>query len=291
MFNVFDLMRQAQGGAGFDNMARQFGLSPDQVQRAVAAVLPAFMMGFQRNAANPAAMMNLFQTMVGGNYPTFFESAAQAFSAQGRREGEALLDQLFGSDEVSRRVAQQAAQFSGVGTEVLNQILPLTAAILAGGIAKALSAQGAMLGPMAEAWRSGMTGQGSGGTPIGTWTDAWQQWMGAMSPAEQPKAAPRGKARAEPDESVLFNPFAAVMAGLMNASMPQRPAPEPEPEPEPEATPASPADAWSRMMETGRDMQTQHIAALQGIFESVWGRAGAAPEGKPGKSSGSKKRK
>jgi hypothetical protein len=45
------------------------------------------------------------------------------------------------------------------------------------------------------------------------------------------------------------------------------------------------------MMETGRDMQAQHIAALQGIFDSVWGRPGSMAEGKPGKPSSSKKRK
>ena len=56
MFTIFDLMRP---GAGMDAMARQFGLTQDQAQRATEALLPAFMLGLQRSAGNPNAFANL----------------------------------------------------------------------------------------------------------------------------------------------------------------------------------------------------------------------------------------
>src|SRR5215217_5823332 len=112
MVNWFDLMRQAQGGSALDNLSRQFGLSAQQTSAALAALMPAFAMGLQHAAADPNAMGRLFQSMMRGPYPAFWESAASAYSPQAKREGEQLLDQLFGSDEVSRRVARQAAQFS-----------------------------------------------------------------------------------------------------------------------------------------------------------------------------------
>ena len=43
MFNWFDLMRQAQTSSGFDALTRQFQLSNDQSQRAMAALMPAFL--------------------------------------------------------------------------------------------------------------------------------------------------------------------------------------------------------------------------------------------------------
>lgn len=259
MFNWFDLMRQAQGGAGFDNMARQFGLTPDQTQRAVAALMPAFIMAFQRQAMNPNAMTQLFQTMSTGHYPNFFESAAQAFSPQGRQEGKMILDQLFGSDEVSRRIAHQAAQFSGVGTEALNQILPLSAAILAGGITKAMSAQGTLMNPMAETWRNATARpEPTGQTGIGAWADLWRDWM---TPAAPPQPSPA--------RSPAQNPFEEMMASFMRTSA----AAPPEPEPEPEPQPAGAAQAWGQMMETGREMQQQHLASLQSIFDTFWGQA------------------
>src|SRR5688572_7408612 len=114
MVNWFDLMRQAQGGDGLHNFARQFGLSPQQTNAAIAAMMPAFAMGLQRAATDPGAMAQLFKVMSGGHFPSFWESQSQAFTPQARQEGKDLLDQLFGSDEVSRRVAHQAAAFSGV---------------------------------------------------------------------------------------------------------------------------------------------------------------------------------
>ena len=243
MFNWFDLMRQAQGGAGFDNLARQFGLRPDQVQLAVAALVPAFAMGLQRQAANPNAMAQFMQMMTAGHYPTFFDSAAQAFSAQGRQEGQAIVDRLFGSDEVTRRVAQQAAQFSGVGTEALNQILPLVAAIFAGGMYKALASQGAMLGSMMEAW----TGASpiAGGNP---WAAFWGQRPDGTEPAAQ-------------------NPFEAMMSAFLSKP-PEPPPPEPE---QPEAA-QTPMEAWGQMLETGQDMQRKHLESLQAIFDGSSGR-------------------
>jgi hypothetical protein len=263
MFNWFDLMRQAQGGAGFDNMARQFGLTPDQTQRAVAALMPAFIMAFQRQAMNPNAMTQLFRTMTTGHYPNFFESAAQAFSPQGRQEGKMILDQLFGSDEVSRRVADQAAQFSGVGTEALNKILPLSAAILAGGITKAMGAQGTMMNPMAETWRNAATRQAPAGqTGMGAWADLWRDWLTPTMPAQTPPS---------PARSPTQNPFEEMMASFMRA--PAAAPPEPEPEPEPEAT--GTVQAWGQMMDTGRELQQQHLASLQSIFDTFWGQAPA----------------
>jgi hypothetical protein len=263
MFNWFDLMRQSQGGAGFDNMARQFGLRPEQIQLAMAAMLPALAMGFQRSAMNPMATMQLFQLMSGGQYPSFFESATRAFSAQGRRDGEAVLDRLFGSDEVTRQVARQAAQFSGVGTEVLNQLLPLTAAILVGGLFKAMVSQTAMLGSMAEAWQNAAARQTGYSDPGQAWVDLWSHWMQAMT---------QGTSSSEPAPSPSPSPsLDSVMATVFGP--PSKPANDSD------ASKAQdePAASWGEIMEKGQEMQRRHLESLQAIFDSTWGRgAGSA---------------
>ena len=62
LFNFFDLMR-TDGGLGMDAAARQFGLSQADAQRAFAALMPAFALGMQRNAADPAGFANLMRMM------------------------------------------------------------------------------------------------------------------------------------------------------------------------------------------------------------------------------------
>jgi hypothetical protein len=258
MINWFDLMRQAQGGAGIENFARQFGLSPEQTSAAIAALMPAFAMGLQRAALNPAAMTQLFQVMSGGHFPAFWDSAAQAFTPQARHEGNRLLDELFGSDEVSRRVAQQAAAFSGVGVDILQQMLPLLAGIVAGGLTKMATAPGAMFANLGAAAPQG--GQPAG-APAGSWADLWGQWMGIARPPE-PQAQPRSAA----------NPFEEMMTSFLRAGFPPaEKAPEPEPR---KAEPTAEAlGAWGQMVETGQEMQRQYLASLQGILDSAWGRS------------------
>lgn len=282
MVNWFDLMRQAQGGDGLDNFARQFGLSPQQTSAAIAALMPAFAMGLQRAATDPGAMAQLFRLMSGGHFPAFWESPGQAFSPQARQEGKELLDQLFGSDEVSRRVAHQAAAFSGVGVDVLQQMLPLVAGIVAGGFAKLAASQGAVLSSLARP----PAGQGaSGQTGAGAWADLWGQWLGAGGRPE-PKPEP---ARERKPEAAGF-PFEEMMASFLRASAGPRPAPERDQEqdvtPEPEATPEpapppqpgqDPFRAWGDMMEKGQEMQRQHLEALQSIFGSALGRGSGRP--------------
>ncbi|MFC4175412.1 DUF937 domain-containing protein [Microvirga sp. GCM10011540] len=234
MFNWFDLMRQAQTSAGFDMLARQYHLSGDQTQRAMAALLPAFAMGLQ-HAASPNDPSRLMQTMMSNAYQNFWQGAGQSFSAQAQQEGRRLLDQLFGSDDVTRRVAHQAADYVGVSVETMQQILPLMTGILAGGMYQWMAHQG-------RAFQAAATPQQQGReNPADPWAQLWAIWMNAATPEKKPAA----------------NPFEEMMAGFM-----QQPAPPP-PDPAPSAAP------WDDMMEKGRDMQRQYLASLQSIFEDA----------------------
>jgi hypothetical protein len=239
MFNWFDLVQQAQTKAGLDALTRQFHLSGDQTQKAMAAFLPAFAMGLQH-----AALTNdpgrFLQSMMGGGYQNFWQAAARSFSPQAQQQGRTLLDQIFGSDQVSRRVAHQAADYAGVSADTMQQMLPLMAGILAGSMSQWMTAQAqAMQGLASPAGSANAAGQ----TVANPWADLWANWMKAASPPE--KKAPS-------------NPFEEIMAAFA----------PPPPAPEPPKPPASPS--WDEMMEQGREMQSQYLASLQSIFEEAW---------------------
>jgi len=246
MFNWFDLIRQAQTSAGFDALSRQFQLSGDQAQRAMAALLPAFAMGLQR-AADPNDPTRFFQTLMSGAYQNFWQSAGHAFSSQAQQEGRRLLDQLFGSDEVTRRVAHQAANYAGLSVETMQQILPLMTGILAGGMYQWMVTQGRALQSLTSspAAQNAATAQNSGGSKD-PWADLWGVWMKAASPENEKKPEP--------------HPFEALVTSFLQAPKPEKPAEKEEP---PTSHP------WMDMMETGRDMQMQYLASLQSIFESA----------------------
>src|SRR6478736_6582382 len=134
MLNLFDMLNQSQNGQGMDQLARQFGLSQQQAQQAVEALMPAFSQGLKRNVSDPYGVAGFMAALAGGQYGQYFDNAQAAFSPHGVAQGNSILGQLFGSKDLSRAVTAQAAQATGIGQGVLNQMLPVLASMVMGGL-------------------------------------------------------------------------------------------------------------------------------------------------------------
>ena len=153
MFNLYDIIANAQGGAAMANLARMYGLSPEQTQAAVEAMLPAFALGFKRATATPDGLSQFFGLLTRNPYTDWLESAGRLFAtaqqAMGFQQpaptpGEDVLTLLFGSKEVSRAVAAHAAALSGVGLEATKAMMPAVGALIADGLPRAIQAQAGM---------------------------------------------------------------------------------------------------------------------------------------------------
>lgn len=166
-------MLASQNPQAIAAMGRQFGLSPQQTEDAVAALLPAFSQGLKRNASDPYGAGAFLQALASGRHGRYFDDPGSALSAQGRAEGDGILGHLFGSKEVSRAVAAQASQATGIGADVLKQMLPALAAMIMGGLFKQSNGQmagaGGGLGDiLTQMLAPGGAGQaGAGQNPLG----------------------------------------------------------------------------------------------------------------------------
>lgn len=130
--SMLEMLMKAGGGAAVQQIGGRFGLSPDQTQAAMGQLLPAVMGGFKKQAAAPGGLEGLVAALG--------QTQAARVDAEpdmlGRPEatdiGNAVLGQIFGSKDVSRSVAGQAAQATGLSDGVMKQLLPLVAAMAAG---------------------------------------------------------------------------------------------------------------------------------------------------------------
>ena len=286
MMNLFDIMQSAQNGQALPNLAQQYGLSLQQTQAALDALLPAFSMGLQRQTRDPYAFGSLAQMMTASPYARFFEAGGYGIPAGAQNAGNDVLSQLFGSREVSQAIAAQAAATSGVSQAILKQMLPVIAAMLMGGLSKTSSNEGlgGILGQFAEMMRGQMPGM----------QPAPQQPQMPANPFEAILKGMFGQAGGQPQPSpqaAPSDPFGGAlgqilggMFGGMAAPQPE-PAPAPrsaprraaEPEPEPEEAPSSSAagpgsiglDALNQMFEHGRQIQDDHQNALKSILDAM----------------------
>lgn len=283
MPSLFDILAQAQNGNGMQALAQQFGLSQQQTQAAVAALLPAFSQGLKRNTADPYGLGSFMTAMASGQHAKYFEDASRAFSPQGLDEGNGILGHLFGSKDLSRAVANQAAQASGVSQQVLQQMLPAIASMMMGGLFKQTTNQ---LGGQMHA-------AGSGGNPLGELIEQMmrQAGGGSQAPAPQPAAPtdnPLGKVlqdmfggqqpQSQPQQTQNpygDNPLGKVLQDMFGGGAQQsqpRQAPQqpqaPQPQANPSGRPRNPFDdLFGKMFETGAQQRDDYQKGMESIFD------------------------
>lgn len=202
MQSLFEMLSQAQNGAAVDQMARQFGLTQKQTQEALEALMPAFSEGLKRNASDPSGVGDFLSALSTGQHARYFEDMQQAFQPAGIAEGNGILGHLFGSKELSREVAKQAEQATGIGQDILKQMLPVLASMIMGGLFKQSTGQ--------------QRTQKSGSNPL---TEIMEQMMrqgGGMS-TPHPEAP-------QPGMNPFDNPFGKVLEGMFggNSTKPAR---------------------------------------------------------------------
>jgi hypothetical protein len=293
MPSLFDILAQAQNGNGMQALAQQFGLSQQQAQSAVEALLPAFSQGLKRNTSDPYGLGSFMTAMASGQHAKYFEDASRAFSPQGVDEGNGILGHLFGSKDLSRAVASQAAQASGVSQQILQQMLPAVASMMMGGLFKQTTNQMQAAGGF------------GGGNPLGEIIEQMMRQAGGGAPAPQQRQAPQP---ADPMDNPLGkvlqdmlgggaqqpqgrpqqtqspygdNPLGRIFEEMLGQGgsvpggqpAPQRPqAPQqrqaPQPQANPSGRPRNPFDdLFGKMFETGAQQRDEYQKGVESIFD------------------------
>ena len=291
MPGLFDMLNSANDGKAMDLLARQFNLNRQQAELAVEALLPAFSQGLKRNTSDPYGIAAFMTALASGQYGKYFEDASQAFSPTGMQAGNEMLGQLFGSKDLSRAVAAQAAQATGIGQDVLKQMLPAIAAMLMGGMFK--QSTGQMAGAQAGAF---------GNNPLGEIIDQMMKQGGGMTGGQQPQ--PQSRDGADPFDNPfgkvlkdmfgtgaqtgqsteqqrpqsmpggMDNPFGKILEDMLGGGSRSAPAPEPDDQPTPRQR-ANPSgrqrnpydDVFGDMFETGRKTRDEYQKGMESVFD------------------------
>lgn len=270
MLPLFDMMTKAQGGNAMEAMAKQFGLAQEQMQQAMAALLPAFSTGLKRSVTNPYDLSSLMTAASSGNYPQYFEDLSKAFSPKGIADGNNVLALIFGSKDVSRQVAAQAEQMSGIGQDIYKQMLPIVANTMMGGFFKQMASQFQAAG---EAFTQGKQ------------ADFFGQWMEATGLKEKPKEANpfldnpftqgfQSFLRQASSQTGAANPFFAMFAPVGDAQAPAPEARTPEAKadnaadtPKAESGPDAFSGLLGQMFDSGIEVQKAYQKNVESIFD------------------------
>lgn len=151
----------AQSGA-LDSAAQELGISPQVAAAGASVLLPAILGGFKSQAqAHPQGvdgLGGLLQQLGGGD----LLGAVVGAQPTPIEQGNDVLGAIFGSKDVSRAVAANASDQSGISADVLKKLLPIVAMLVAGYLATRNGGEVPAAAPAAPAG-GGALGGGLGG--------------------------------------------------------------------------------------------------------------------------------
>jgi hypothetical protein len=154
---ITDMLAQM---GGLKSIANELGVSETQVASGASALAPAILGGFKKQAQSEssglAGLGGLLGKLGGGG---LLDDVLGSQPTNVNR-GNDVLGQIFGSKDVSRTVAQDAAGKTGLSPDLLKKMLPMVAMLVAGFMAKQKGIGAAQNAPAAA---PASTGGGLGG--------------------------------------------------------------------------------------------------------------------------------
>lgn len=140
--NLTEMLMNAKGGGVVSQLANQFGIDESQAGAALQAVLPALTGGLQNNMTQEGGLDGLLGALTGGTHQQYLDNPELLGEQSTVDDGNGILGHILGSKEVSREVAGQAAEQTGLSSTLLKQMLPVIATLAMGALSKHASNNG-----------------------------------------------------------------------------------------------------------------------------------------------------
>jgi hypothetical protein len=181
MSGLLNEVLRAGGGQAIEMLGGRFGLGPAQAKGALEALLPMVAGGMKQQASQAGGIEGLLGTVLGQQHVAYGEDANVLARPGNTEAGNQILGAIFNNDrDVSRTVAAQAAQQTGLPVDMLKKMLPVVAMMAAGALAKnanagglggllgaAMGAAGGQSGALAGAMAGAQSGGGMLGNILG----------------------------------------------------------------------------------------------------------------------------
>ncbi len=164
MFNLYQMVTGAQGGQGLENLAQQFGLTREQADSAVKALVPALSTAFMAKAAQPGGLGDVAGAMNDDHHKQAYADPKVAQDPRTQQKGGDVAGSIFGDNAIVEQVLAQTSRYTGIPEATLRSMLPVIVSMVMGGAATALHKQGmgGMLGQLARGGLGGILGQFGG---------------------------------------------------------------------------------------------------------------------------------
>lgn len=138
--NLLDLLDSVGGQESLGNLAGNLGLDASKTNELVNALAPALMGALKKQTSSQDGLAGLRNALQSGKHQAYLNNPASMSSPETVQDGNNILGHILGSKNVSRNVAAQAAQSTGIDPNLIKQALPLIASLAMGAMSKSSKA-------------------------------------------------------------------------------------------------------------------------------------------------------
>ena len=146
--NLLDLLDSVGGQQSLGSLAGNLGLDTARTNDLVNALAPTLMGALNKQTKSADGLSKFKNALQNGKHQEYLKNPDLMSSAEARTDGNNILGHLLGSKDVSRNVAAQAAESTGIDASLIKQALPLIAGLVMGAVSKDSNA-GSSLGDSA----------------------------------------------------------------------------------------------------------------------------------------------
>ncbi len=155
-------LRRGESSVSIEDLARGFGLEPQEAEAVVGSVAPLLVQRLERNTLSRGGLADLVGMMGEISNHSKMLGTATLGSDQGRSFGNEILEQILVNKDASRALAAKASASSGISETLNKSMLPYIATMVLGWLSnKASGGLGDILSKLPQA--GGGRGQTSGG--------------------------------------------------------------------------------------------------------------------------------
>ena len=134
--NFLDLLDQAGGGKSLSALSQGLGLDAGKTGDLVSSLAPALLSSIGKQASDENGLSALQGALNSGNHQRYLDDPELMSNQAATQDGNNILGHLFGSKDVSRQVASQAAESTGIDVNLIKKALPLLAGLAMGAVSK-----------------------------------------------------------------------------------------------------------------------------------------------------------
>lgn len=150
--NITDLLLGQQNQDAVSQLAQKLGVSEAQARQIIAEVTPSLSRGMKRRADDKGSFGGLMDALGSGNHSRYVERPELLQREETVEDGNSILGHIFGSKDVSRSVARNAEQNTGIASTLIKKALPIVATMVMGTLGKQIFGGGS---PAPAATQSG----------------------------------------------------------------------------------------------------------------------------------------